>query len=43
VSIAAVYVPKSWLDLQAYFKANWYAEQSIGFVPEVGLGATIRL
>jgi hypothetical protein len=43
LSIAAVYVPKSWLDVQAYFKANWYAEQSVGFVPEVGLGATIRL
>jgi hypothetical protein len=43
VSLAAVLVPKSWVDLQAYFKANWYAEGNLGFVPEVGLGATIRL
>jgi len=41
-SLTAVWVPKSWLDVQAFFKANWY-DGSLGFVPEVGLGATIRL
>ncbi len=43
LSFTAVLTPKSWLDVQAYFKANWYAEQSLGFVPELGVGATIRL
>jgi hypothetical protein len=43
LSVTAVLVPKSWLDLQALFRMNWYDGRSFGFVPQVGIGATIRL
>jgi hypothetical protein len=43
LSGVAVWVPKSWLDLQAFFTANWYDQNGLGFVPELGIGATIRL
>jgi hypothetical protein len=43
LSVGAVLVPKSWLDLQAFFRANWYDGRSFSFVPQVGIGATIRL
>ena len=43
LSVTAVLVPKSWIDIQALFRANWYDGRSFGFVPQVGVGATIRL
>ena len=43
LSLAAVWVPKSWLDLQIFYRSNWYDGRSFGYVPQLGLGATIRL
>jgi len=43
LSAAAMWIPNNQIDVQAFFRANWYDGRSFGFVPQVGLGATIRL
>lgn len=43
LSAAVMLIPTNQIDVQAFFRANWYDDRSFGFVPQVGLGATIRL